>query len=93
MEGSMGKEMGKQNYKFGHVPAKLEFDNEADATGFWFAAAVFFAVVAAIVIVYRAGNSDLRTASNTVMPAAAQSDPITPAPILQLHINLGSGRG
>lgn len=89
----MDKELSEQDLKFEPLPAKLEFENAADATGFWFAAAVFCAVLAAVVIVYRAGNTDLRTASDDAMPAAAQSDPVAPAPIVpQVPINLGSGR-
>ncbi len=49
---------------------KLEFRNGADAMGFWFAAVVLCAVLAAGVIVYRTGNSDLVTASNDVAPVA-----------------------
>jgi uncharacterized lipoprotein YmbA len=46
------------------LPKKLEFSNAADATGFWFAAVVLSAVLAAGVIVYQTGNSDMVTASN-----------------------------
>jgi hypothetical protein len=81
MEGSMDKEMGKHDYKF-ELPAKLEFENAADATGFWFAAAVLFAVLAAVIIVYRTGESDMHMASNDMMPAAAQTDPVAAPPIL-----------
>jgi hypothetical protein len=83
MEGSMDNETSGENYKFdSDLPRKLEFENRADATGFWFAAAVLFAVLAAAIIVYRAGDSDYRMASNEVAPAAAQSDPIAAPPIL-----------
>ena len=89
----MDKKISKQDLKLEPLPAKLEFENAADATGLWFAAAVFCAVLAAAVIVYRTGNTDFRTASNDAMPAAAQSDPGAPAPIVpQVPINLGSGR-
>jgi hypothetical protein len=82
MEGSMDKEMGNQNDKF-ELPDKLEFENGADASCFWFAGAVLIAVLAAALIVYRTGNSELRTASNDAMPAAMQADPIAPPPILR----------
>lgn len=78
----MDHQTSGENDKFdANLPRKLEFENKADATGFWFAAAVFFAVLAAAVILYRAGNSDYRMASNEVAPAASQSDPIAPPPI------------
>lgn len=44
--------------------------NAADAMGLWFAALVLCAVLAAGVIVYQTGNSDMVTASNDVVPAA-----------------------
>jgi hypothetical protein len=62
---------------------QLEFQHGADATGYWFAAAALFAVLAAAIIVYRGANSEFQTAANDPMPAAAQSDPINPAPLLQ----------
>ena len=46
------------------------------------AIAVLFAVLAAIIIVYRTGESDIHMASNDIMPAAAQADPVAPPPIL-----------
>jgi hypothetical protein len=82
MEGSMDKELGNHPYKF-ELPAKLEFENAADATGFWFAAAVLFAVLAAVIIVYRTGNSDMRIASNDTMPVATQLDQVAPTTILR----------
>ncbi len=63
------------------LPPKLQFENAADATGLWFAAAAIFAVLAAGVIVYRGGNSDIVTASNEPMPAAAHSGAVLP-PVL-----------
>lgn len=44
--------------------------NSADAMGLWFAALVLCAVLAAGVIVYQTGNSDLVTASNEAAPTA-----------------------
>jgi hypothetical protein len=81
MEGLMDKQLGKHDYKF-ELPAKLEFENGADATGFWFSAAALFAVLAAVIIVYRTGNTDVHMASNDIVPAAAQADPVAPPPIL-----------
>jgi uncharacterized lipoprotein YmbA len=82
MEGSMDSEMNKQSYKL-KLPKKLEFSNAADATGFWFAAIVLCAVLAAGVIVYRTGNSDMVTASNDTRPSTAQGNPAAPPPPLR----------
>ena len=60
-----------------------EFRQGADKTCYWFAAAIVFAVLAAGVILYRDGNAEFATASNDPVPAAAQADPINPAPLLQ----------
>jgi hypothetical protein len=62
---------------------KPEFKTGADATGYWFAAAVLFAFLAAGIIVYRAGGADeFRTATNDV-PTMAQTSPINPPPLLK----------
>ena len=58
----------------------LEYDRAPDAAGYWFLAAVLFAFIAAGVIVYRAGDSEMQTAAN--YRAAAQSDPVTSPPIV-----------
>jgi hypothetical protein len=71
----MDKELGTHDFKF-ELPVKLEFENAADATGLWFAAAVMFAVLAAIIIVYRIGDADTRMASNDIIPAATQTGPV-----------------
>ena len=55
------------------VPSELELENTMDTSGMWFAAAVLFAVLAAGIIIYRAANNDIRTASNVVLPAPASS--------------------
>jgi hypothetical protein len=55
------------------MPTKLKFENTMDASGMWFAAAVLFAVLAAGIIIYRAANDDIRTASNDTLPATASS--------------------
>lgn len=60
-----------------------EFGSRADATGYWFAAAVVVAFLIAGVIVYRTGTQEIRTAANDTPPAAAQADPLQPPPILQ----------
>jgi hypothetical protein len=79
----MDSQLNKQDAESDYNPeSSLEHENATDATGYWFAAAVVFAFLAAGVIVYRTGNSDIRTASND-LPVAAQSGPIDPAPILQ----------
>jgi hypothetical protein len=73
----------KQNYQCdSDLPPKLEFENAADSSGLWFAAAVVFAVIAAGIIVYRTATSDpIRTAANDP-PAAARADPTWPSTIL-----------
>jgi hypothetical protein len=84
MEGSMDNEVKKQSFDFDFdLPPKLEFENAADAIGLWFAAVVVFAFVTAGVIVYRTANPEFAMAANDAVPvAAAQSDPIAPAPLL-----------
>jgi hypothetical protein len=73
----------KQNYQCDcDLPPGHEFENAADASGLWFAAAVLFAVIAAGIIVYRSATSDpVRTAANDP-PAAARADPMWPSTIL-----------
>ncbi len=83
MDNKVPTEIDKLN---SNLTPQLEFANAADATGLWFAAAVMLAVFAAGVIVYRGGggNSDIVTASNVPMPAAAHAahnDQLSP-PIL-----------
>jgi hypothetical protein len=84
-EGSMDNENTKLSKHFGdELPQKLEFENGADMTGMWFAAAVLFAVLAAGIIVYRTANSDngaVRTAANSI-PASVRTDPMWPSTIL-----------
>ncbi len=63
------------------LPPTLQFENAADAIGICFAAAVLFAVLAAGTIIYRSNSSDIVTASNAPLPAAAHNDPLSP-PIL-----------
>ena len=55
------------------LPTELELENTLDTGGMWFAAVVLFAVLAAGIIIYRAANDDIRTASNVVLPAPASS--------------------
>jgi hypothetical protein len=74
----LNKQNNESNY---HLKRNLEEESALDATGYWFATAVLFAVLAAGVIVYRNGAYDIRTASNDT-PTAAQSNPIAPAPNL-----------
>jgi hypothetical protein len=84
MEGSMDNETRSENCKYdSNRPPTLDSENRAGPAGLWFAAAVLFAVLAAGVIIYRTGSADFRTASNDAMPSAAQTDPISPAPLLQ----------
>jgi hypothetical protein len=55
------------------LPNKLKLENTLDTSGMWFAAVVLFAVLAAGLIIYRAANNDIRTASNDTLPAPASS--------------------
>ena len=54
-------------------PTELRLENTVNTSGMWFAAAVLFAVLAAGVIIYRAVNDDIRTASIDTSPAAASN--------------------
>jgi hypothetical protein len=58
----------------------LESERAPDTTGYWFLAAVLFAFIAAGIIVYRAGNTEMQTAAN--YRQAAQSDPVMSPTIL-----------
>jgi hypothetical protein len=71
MEGSMDNNGSKLNDK-SELP-ELELENTLDTSGMWFAAAVLFAVLAAGIIIYRAANDDIRTASNDTLPAPASN--------------------
>ena len=55
------------------VPTELKLENTVDTSGMWFAAVVLFAVLAAGIIIYRAANDDIHTASNDTLPAPASS--------------------
>jgi hypothetical protein len=70
MEGSMDKNGSKLNDK-SEVLSELELENTMDTSGMWFAVAVLFAVLA--IIIYRAANNDIRTATNDTLPAPASS--------------------
>jgi len=72
MEGSTDKNGNKLSDE-SEVPTELKLENTVDATGMWFAAAVLFAVLAAGIIIYRAVNDDIRTASNVILPAPASN--------------------
>jgi len=51
------------------LPTEPKLENSVDTSGLWFAAAVLFAVLAAGIIIYRAVNDDIRTASIDTLPA------------------------
>jgi hypothetical protein len=55
------------------LPSKLKLENTIDTSGRWFAVAVLFAVLVAGIIIYRAVNDDIRTASNDMPHAPASS--------------------
>jgi hypothetical protein len=83
VEGKMEKQHLDFDYDRYGVDHNPEFKTSADATGYWFAAAVLFAFVAAGIIVYRAGGADeFRTATNDV-PTTTQTSPIDPPPLLK----------
>jgi hypothetical protein len=78
----MDNEMNKESLKSNpDVPAELEIENGPDATGYWFAAAVLFTVLAAGIIIYRTGTSDMVVARNDT--PAAHSAPIAPPPFVR----------
>jgi hypothetical protein len=72
MEGSMDKNGSKLSDE-SELPAELKLENTVNTSGMWFAAAVLFAVLAAGIIIYRAVNDDIRTASIDTLPAPASS--------------------
>jgi hypothetical protein len=55
------------------LPTKLKLENTMDTSGRWFTVAVLFAVLVAGIIIYRAANNDIRTASSDTLPAPASS--------------------
>jgi hypothetical protein len=55
------------------LPTKLKLENTMDTSGRWFAVAVLLTVLVAGIIIYRAANDDIRTASNDILPAPASS--------------------
>jgi hypothetical protein len=55
---------------------RLDAEQPPDAAGYWFLAAALFAFIAAGIIVYRAGETEVQTAANTSSHPAAQSDPV-----------------
>lgn len=61
---------------------RLDSERAPDAAGYWFLAAVLFAFIAAGIIVYRAGNTEMQTAANYSSHPAAQSDPVASPPIV-----------
>jgi hypothetical protein len=60
----------------------LESERAPNGAGYWFLAAVLFAFIAAGIIVYRAGNTEMQTAANYPSHPAAQSDPVASPPIV-----------
>jgi hypothetical protein len=78
MEGAMDDQLQNHNVDNDLQP-RLEFQNGADAAGLWFAAAALIAVLAAGIIIYRAGNREIRTAAIDGGPASSL---ITPPPML-----------
>jgi hypothetical protein len=69
-EGSMNN---NRNSDKTQPPTKLKLENAMDTSGRWFAVAVLFAVLVAGIIIYRAVNADIHTASNDIPSALASS--------------------
>ena len=69
-EGSMDN---NRNSDKTELPTKLKLESTMDACGRWFTVAVLFAVLVAGIIIYRAANNDIRTASSDTLPAPASS--------------------
>ena len=61
---------------------RLDAERAPVAAGYWFLAAVLFAFIAAAIIVYRAGDTEVQTAANTSSHPAAQSDPVASPPVV-----------
>ena len=55
------------------LPTKLKLESTMDTYGRWFTVAVLFAALVAGIIIYRAANNDIRTASSDTLPAPASS--------------------
>ena len=55
------------------LPNKPKLEITVDTSGMWFAAVVLFAVLGAGLIIYRAANDDVRTASNDTLSAPISS--------------------
>jgi hypothetical protein len=84
MEGQMGDIVNKPSgpldpdYDDRGLHPELEFKTSADATGYWFAAAVFFAFLAAGIIIYRTANSDIHTAALDLAPIHSHVEGVDP---------------
>ena len=61
---------------------RLDAERAPYAAVYWFMAAVLFAFIAAGIIVYRAGNTEVQTAANYSSHPAMQSDPVMSPPIV-----------
>jgi hypothetical protein len=70
------------DYESYGLERRLDAERAPDAAGYWFLAAVLFAFIAAGIIVYRAGDTEMQTAANTSSHPAAQFDPVTSPPIV-----------
>jgi hypothetical protein len=71
------------DYESYGLERRLDSEQMPDAAGYWFLAAVLFAFIAAGVIVYRAGNTEMQTAANYSSHPAAQTSQLDPRPLLQ----------
>jgi hypothetical protein len=87
-EGVMDRPVKKSDLDFDFdydrygLERRLDDEQAPDAAGYWFLAAVLFAFIAAGIIVYRAGNTEMQTAANYSNNPTAQTDPVTSPPIV-----------
>jgi hypothetical protein len=87
MEGVMDQPVKKTDLDFDYdrygIERRLDAERAPDVAGYWFLAAVLFAFIAAGIIVYRAGNTEVQTAANYSSNPAAQTSQLDPQPLLQ----------
>ncbi len=82
MEKHDSEHLGFDYARYG-INQNLEFKSRTDATGYWFAAAVLFAFLAAGIIVYRAGGDEFQTAANDTPSSKPLGSQINPQPLLK----------
>jgi hypothetical protein len=70
------------DYESYGLARRLDAERAPDAAGYWFMAAVLFAFLAAGIIVYRTGHTEVQTAANYASHPASQTDQLDPQPLL-----------